>query len=65
MYVTPCISVCKIDEDTNLCLGCNRTKEEIRNWPNMTSEERLVVMRRLGYGQRIGRVERLRRYARG
>jgi len=65
MYVTPCISVCKIDEDTNLCLGCNRTKEEIRNWPKMTSEERLAVMRRLGYGQRIGRVERLRRYARG
>ena len=65
MYVTPCISVCKIDPITNECIGCKRTQEEIKDWITYTPEQRLAVMQRLGYGKRISREEKLRRYDRG
>jgi len=29
---SPCISVCTINEDTGLCVGCFRTIEEIEQW---------------------------------
>lgn len=52
--ITPCVSICTIDSDTGLCIGCRRTAEEIRDWLSYTSEQRLEVMRRLGYGTRKG-----------
>ena len=36
---SPCIGVCKID-DEGLCMGCVRTIDEIRNWSIMLPEER-------------------------
>lgn len=63
--ITPCVSVCKINEISNKCDGCGRTKEEIDNWKAYSQEERMEIMRRLGYGKRMGREERLRRYDRG
>ena len=69
MYVTPCISVCKIDKETRTCNGCGRTIDEITQWTKYTDEERMVVMKRLGYGKRTPRhetrEERRRRYDRG
>jgi predicted Fe-S protein YdhL (DUF1289 family) len=62
--ITPCVSLCNIDE-TDKCTGCKRTSEEIRDWYTYTSEQRMDIMRRLGYGKRMGREERLRRYDRG
>lgn len=64
--ITPCIAVCKIDITTDLCMGCGRTKDEITRWSKMTDEERMEVMKRLGYAnRRVGREEKLRRYDRG
>jgi predicted Fe-S protein YdhL (DUF1289 family) len=69
MYVTPCVSVCRIDKETRKCEGCGRTIDQISDWARMTDEERMVVMRELGYGKRRGRSytyeERSRRYDRG
>ena len=60
--ITPCIAVCKIDRTTDLCTGCGRTKDEITRWSRMTDEERMGVMKRLGYAnQRIGREKKLQR----
>jgi len=58
--ITPCLSKCKIDRYTRACEGCGRTIDEITNWSKMTDEERMVVMKRLGYGKRKGgkRVDR-------
>ena len=50
MYVTPCMSICKIVE--GICVGCGRTKDEICMWMQMDDDERLSIMRRLGYGKR-------------
>ena len=63
--ITPCVSVCNIDKISERCVGCGRTKEEIDNWLSYTQEQRMEIMRRLGYGKRMGREERLRRYDRG
>ena len=54
MYVTPCISVCRIDKDTRKCEGCGRTIEEISNWSSYSDDERLNIMKKLGYGRRKG-----------
>jgi predicted Fe-S protein YdhL (DUF1289 family) len=61
--ITPCIGVCKIDQE--ICVSCKRTKKQIDNWSSYTPEERMEIMRTLGYGKRMGREERLRRYDRG
>ncbi|MEQ9724984.1 DUF1289 domain-containing protein [Pseudomonas sp. WHRI 8822A] len=38
----PCISVCKFDE--GICLGCGRSKAEIKAWKKLDkAEQRLVV----------------------
>jgi predicted Fe-S protein YdhL (DUF1289 family) len=45
MFLTPCVSLCKINEGK--CQGCGRTLEEIAKWRKYTDEERLDIMRRL------------------
>ena len=42
--VSPCIGVCAINDNNGFCHGCYRTVEEIREWWNMTDEEREKVM---------------------
>ncbi len=42
--VSPCIGVCAINDSNGFCQGCYRTVEEIREWWNMTDEEREKVM---------------------
>ena len=42
--VSPCIGVCAMNDSNGLCHGCYRTVEEIREWWNMTDEEREKVM---------------------
>lgn len=34
----PCISICKFDED--ICIGCGRSKREIKSWKKMDKDER-------------------------
>ncbi len=42
--VSPCIGVCTMNDTTGFCQGCYRTVEEIREWWNMTDQEREKVM---------------------
>jgi predicted Fe-S protein YdhL (DUF1289 family) len=42
--VSPCIGVCAINDSNGFCQGCYRTVEEIREWWNMTDQEREKVM---------------------
>ena len=41
---SPCIAVCQVDPRTDLCLGCRRHVDEIRNWPIMTAEQKRAVL---------------------
>jgi predicted Fe-S protein YdhL (DUF1289 family) len=42
--VSPCIGVCAMNDRIGFCQGCYRTVEEIREWWNMTDQEREKVM---------------------
>lgn len=44
---SPCQAVCLIDPASRLCLGCNRTPEEISGWSRMDPEARLALKREL------------------
>jgi uncharacterized protein len=41
---TPCVRICTIDPETDVCVGCNRTLEEIANWTSYTHAERRAIM---------------------
>jgi uncharacterized protein len=41
---TPCIRVCTVDPDTGVCVGCNRTLDEIAAWASYTHAERRAIM---------------------
>jgi predicted Fe-S protein YdhL (DUF1289 family) len=47
MTASPCISVCRLDPTTQICVGCGRTIAEIAAWPNLGEAERAAIVRRL------------------
>jgi len=49
---SPCISVCRLDANRQLCEGCFRTIDEIRAWAQADSAARLATWARLA--QRAG-----------
>lgn len=37
---SPCVGVCRMDPQADVCAGCFRTREEIAAWSSMTSEQK-------------------------
>ena len=44
MIASPCINVCKMDEQTGLCSGCLRTIDEIARWSSTDDSRRLSIL---------------------
>jgi predicted Fe-S protein YdhL (DUF1289 family) len=42
---SPCINICTMRD--NVCTGCNRTLEQIKNWTRYTDVERTEIMKQL------------------
>ncbi len=61
MYISPCVSVCKINNDTRACDGCGRTIDQISQWTKYNDEERYNIMKELGYGKRTSKETRMAR----
>ncbi|MBM6446801.1 MULTISPECIES: DUF1289 domain-containing protein [Pseudomonas] len=40
----PCISVCQLN--SQLCLSCGRTKEDIKKWKRMKRPEKMAAVQR-------------------
>lgn len=40
---SPCVSICALD-DQDICIGCQRTADEITRWGRMTNDERRAVL---------------------
>jgi uncharacterized protein len=40
---SPCMSVCRMDMDTELCEGCLRTLDEIAAWGRMGEDDKRAV----------------------
>jgi predicted Fe-S protein YdhL (DUF1289 family) len=38
----PCISLCKFDDD--ICIGCGRSKREIKAWKKLDKDDRRTVL---------------------
>ncbi|MBX9706591.1 MAG: DUF1289 domain-containing protein [Caulobacteraceae bacterium] len=51
---SPCIDVCRMDRKTGWCIGCLRSREEIRTWQAMTDHKRRQVL-----AERTRRVSKL------
>lgn len=56
MIASPCINVCRMDEQTGLCAGCFRTIDEIAVWAQANDSRRAsilaaVTQRRLQHGE--------------
>ena len=62
---SPCVNVCRIDEATGWCEGCQRTIDEIAAWPTLAEAEKREVWRELRERRKQLRVERERREAAG
>ena len=45
--LTPCTQICTMDADSGLCMGCNRTEEEITTWMSLTPEQRIEIVKQL------------------
>lgn len=41
---SPCINVCRLDNDGVLCLGCYRSVDEIANWSVYTPTQKQAVL---------------------
>ncbi len=44
---SPCVGVCRLEEESGLCQGCLRTVAEIARWPYADGPERLAIVGRL------------------
>ena len=40
---SPCVSICALDEQ-DVCIGCQRTADEITRWGRMSNDERREVL---------------------
>lgn len=40
---SPCVNICALD-DQDLCIGCQRSAEEITRWGRMSNNERRQVI---------------------
>ena len=38
----PCISLCKFTDD--ICIGCGRSKREIKSWKKLDKDEKRAVL---------------------
>lgn len=41
---SPCVKICVIHPQAQICVGCNRTLGEIADWSQMTGEARRTIM---------------------
>ncbi|HZZ13141.1 MAG TPA: DUF1289 domain-containing protein [Paraburkholderia sp.] len=41
---SPCVDICKLDGKTGFCLGCVRTRDEIRGWKTMEDDARQRIV---------------------
>jgi predicted Fe-S protein YdhL (DUF1289 family) len=45
---SPCISICRMSDDTTFCEGCWRTLDEIGGWAQRTADDKRAVWQLIG-----------------
>lgn len=41
---SPCINVCRMDPHSGLCVGCQRTLDEIAAWGSASAERKTLIL---------------------
>ena len=44
---SPCLGICELDIETDLCIGCLRTRTEVAAWSSATDEVKLEILERV------------------
>lgn len=44
---SPCVKVCVLHPEADICIGCYRTRFEIAGWSRLTPEDRRTIMETL------------------
>lgn len=47
----PCISLCQLNSE--MCVSCGRTREEIRKWRGMKRPEKMAVVQKAGARMKV------------
>ena len=42
--ISPCIGVCELDLESDLCVGCLRTSQEIMTWSQISNKKAMQIM---------------------
>ena len=42
--ISPCIGVCELDLESDLCVGCLRTSQEITNWSKIDNKQAMQII---------------------
>ena len=42
--ISPCIGVCELDLESDLCIGCLRTSKEITTWSQIDNKQAMQIM---------------------
>ena len=42
--ISPCIGVCELDSESDLCVGCLRTSQEIAIWSQIDNTKAMQIM---------------------
>ena len=45
--ISPCVGVCLIDPQSELCIGCLRSSSEIAIWPQINNQRALQIMKEI------------------
>ena len=43
---SPCVDICALGDD-DICIGCDRTGQEISTWGKMSDEEKIQTLQRV------------------
>ena len=41
---SPCISICQMDPQADICVGCYRTRQEIASWSSLNIDEQRALL---------------------
>lgn len=47
VVTSPCINICRMDDISGLCVGCQRTLDEIAGWSRSDDQQRREILRRI------------------
>ena len=45
--ISPCVGICSIDPQSDLCIGCLRSSSEIAMWPQIDNQTAYEIMREI------------------